>query len=419
MIGLSESTVVVVGAGLAGLRAARCLVEAGVRVQVLEASDRVGGRIRTEQVEGFQLDRGFQVLLTAYPRLARAVDLDALDLHTFEPGALVRRDGRMHRLVDPFRRPLSLPRALLSGLGSLADGPRVAALRARCLRGDDDSAFTRPDRTTREALEDCGFGQEMLDGFFRPFLGGIMLDPELETSSRFFEFVFRMLALGDTALPAAGMGAIPEAMARQLPAEAVRLSTRVERVEEDGRRIVLDDGSTHTVAATVIATEGPEAARLDGRVRTPGSRAVTCFYFDAPRSPIGEPTLVLGGDVGGTINNLAVPSDVAPSYAPEGRSLVSVTVLGARDDEGTLEAVRRELREWFGGRVDSWRPLRTVLVRHAQPVQEPGSLEPLERDSVVGGRTFVCGDHRVHASLEGAVRSGEAAAQAVLDRLRS
>ncbi|MEO0649492.1 MAG: NAD(P)/FAD-dependent oxidoreductase [Planctomycetota bacterium] len=422
-LGSSAPRAIVVGAGLAGLRAARCLVDGGLEVEVHEASDGVGGRVRTDELDGFQLDRGFQVILTGYPRLSAALDLEALELRRFEPGALVRRDGRMHRMVDPFRRPSRALQAAFGGLGSLSDKLRVGKLRQACLAGDDDAAFTRADRTTDEALHARGFGPELLDGFFRPFLGGILLDRGLGTSSRFFEFVFRMLARGDTAVPSAGMGELSRALARSLPAGAVRLDSPVATVAPDGRGVTLANGEQREADLVVTAVEGPAVAALHptlGAAATaePGSRSVTCLYFDAPRSPVGEPTLVLGGDDQGLVNNLAVLSDVAPTYAPPGRHLVSVTVLGTQADADGLErSVRAELGGWFGPEVDDWRSLRTYRIDHAQPAQPPGTHEPLERDPRLGERSFVCGDHRVHASLEGAVRSGEVAARAALAAL--
>jgi phytoene dehydrogenase-like protein len=410
--------VLVIGAGLAGLSAARRLTAEGFRVGVLEAGDAVGGRVRTDAHQGFLLDRGFQVILTGYPRLAAALGTADLDLRRFRPGALVRLDGRFHRLVDPFRRPSGALTALFGGVGSMADKLRVAALRRDCLAGSADALFARSESTTLEALRARGFSARMIDGFFRPFLGGILLDRELGTSSRFFEFVFRMLATGDTAVPATGMGSLPGALASALAPDVVSLGCRVAAVDPSGREVTLADGARLEADAVLIAVEGPAAARLTGgSIADPGSRGVTCVYFDAPCSPVGEPTLVLGGDAGGLVNNLAVMSDVAPDYAPPGRHLVSVTTLGVGHAGDLPERMRDELRGWYGSQVDEWRPLRTYAIEHAQPQQPPGSIEPLEREPRLGERLFLCGDHRVHASLEGAVRSGERAAASLVEAL--
>ena len=274
-------------------------------MRVLEASDGVGGRVRTDLVDGFRLDRGFQVLLTAYPETRRVLDYPALDLRPFLPGALVRRAGRFHELSDPWRRPERAWRSLTAGVGSLADRMRMARFRGRVRRGSLEDLFRRPESSAAERLHAEGFSAEMIDAFFRPFFGGILLDRSLSASSRMLEFVFRMMAEGDVAVPAAGMGAIPEQMARRLPEGTVRLRARVAAASP--REVRLDSGETIAADAVVVATEGPEAARLAG-LPAPGSRPVTCLYFAAERAPIAEPILVLDGDGTGPVNNLCFPT---------------------------------------------------------------------------------------------------------------
>lgn len=186
--------VIIVGAGLAGLACARTLHQAGLPFLLLEAADGLGGRVRTDRVEGFLLDRGFQVLQTAYPEAKRVLDYRALDLRAFAPGALVYFDGRLHRVADPWRQPQYLPATLLSPIGTLADKLRVARLRWRACRGGVDELFRRPETTTWEALRGQGFSASIIERFFRPFFSGVFFDRELAATSRMFEFVFRMLA---------------------------------------------------------------------------------------------------------------------------------------------------------------------------------------------------------------------------------
>jgi phytoene dehydrogenase-like protein len=410
--------VAVVGAGLAGLCCARELVLRGLDVAVLEAADGVGGRVRTDLVDGFRLDRGFQVLLSAYPEAARVLDYDSLQLHPFTPGALVRVDGRFTRVADPFRRPGELVSTLASPVGTLADKARIGLLRRRVRAGPPERVWERPETTTGEELERLGFSQRMRDRFFRPFLGGVLLDDELSTSSRQFEFVFRSFSSGDSVLPAAGIGAIPAQLAAGLPEGTVRLGARVAALERGG--VTLADGEHVGARAVVVATEGPEAARLIPGLPAPASRGVICCYFAAPGGPpISEPILMLDGERGdfaGPVNNACVPSVVAPSYAPEGTALVSASVLPGDDpgDDGALEgAVRAQFRDWFGGQVDGWRHLRTYRIPHAQPGQAPPALERPQRPVRVGRGVYVCGDHRDNASINGAMVSGRRAAETV------
>jgi len=406
--------VLVVGAGLAGLACARRLHEKGARLRVLEASDGVGGRVRTDLVEGFRLDRGFQVLLTAYPEARRVLDYGALDLRAFLPGALVRRGGRFHELVDPWRRPSRALATLFAGVGTLADRLRVARLRARVTRGPLEELIRRPETTSLARLREDGFSEGMIDGFFRPLFGGILLDRGLGASSRMMEFVFRMMSEGDVALPAAGMGALAEQIAQGLPGDAIRLHARAAAVT--AREVRLVSGEVLSADAVVVATEGPEAARLLERIPAPGSRSVTCVYFAAERAPIADPILVLDGEGSGPVSSLCFPSRVAPSYAPPGATLVSATVLEQRGrGEPVEEAVRAHLAGWFGAEVLRWRHLRTCHVAHAQPEQAPPALEPIARPVRVEDGLFVCGDHRDTASIHGALVSGRRAADAVAE----
>jgi len=410
----SRDPVVVVGAGLAGLCCARGLHRAGVPVAVIEAQDAVGGRVRTDLREGFRLDRGFQVLLTAYPEALAVLDYAALDLRPFLPGALVRRGSRFHRVSDPWRRPQDALTTLRAGVGTLGDKLRLARLRGNVRRGTLAELMARPQSSTLERLRRAGFSEAMIDGFFRPFFGGILLDRSLAASSRMFDFVFRMMASGGVALPARGMGAIPEQLAGPLPHGSLRLGTAVDGVTPGGVRLVT--GETLAARAVVLAVEGPEAARLLGRPAPPPPRSVVCVYFDAPEPPVGEPVLVLDGDGRGPVNNLCCPSLVAPDYAPAGHALVSATVLdGQALDDPTLEAaIREQLGDWFGAGVAGWRRLAVQRIPHAQPRQEPADLEPAERPVRVERGLYVCGDHRETASIQGAMASGRRAAEALI-----
>jgi hypothetical protein len=271
--------VVIVGAGLAGLCCARQLVGAVLRPVILEASDGVGGRIRTDIVDGFRLDRGFQVFLTSYPEARAVLNYEALKLRAFRPGACIRYGGHFYRLADPWRHPWAGLRSIFSPIGTLADKLRVARLRSRTLAGTLEDRFRDPETTTLQGLRDEGFSESMIERFFRPFLGGIFLERELQTSSRMFRFVFRMFSQGDACLPSDGMEAIPRQIASQLPEGTIRLGTRVAGVEPG--RVRLENGDALDARAVVVATDGPTAVHLLGEKQTASGQAVTCLYFAA------------------------------------------------------------------------------------------------------------------------------------------
>jgi phytoene dehydrogenase-like protein len=405
--------VLIIGAGLAGLACGRHLADAGVSFQVIEASDGIGGRVRTDEFEGFLLDRGFQVLLTAYPEAQRTLDYHALELKKFAPGAFSWFAGRMNKLVDPWRTPGGWSEALRSDFGGFLDKLRILRLRSR-LRGNSiEQIFQRPERSTKDALSSGGFSEEFIHRFFRPFFGGILLDGELKSSSRMFEFVFKMLSEGDTVVPARGMGAIAAQLASHLPENAVRLNTHAESLHEN--EVTLTGGETLRARAIVVAADGPAAAHLVGEAE-PASRSVSCFYFSTDEPPIPHPMLVLNGDGAGPVNNFVVMSQVAPSYAPPGKSLVSVTVLGTQKltDQQLGGFIIAQMKNWFGPIASSWRYLKSYRIPHAQPQQYPGALEPPQRPVRIRPGIYLCGDHRDNASIHGAMMSGRRAAEAVL-----
>jgi phytoene dehydrogenase-like protein len=415
--GSKESAVVVIGAGLAGLAAARTLHRSGVTVRILESSDGIGGRVRTDVVDGFVLDRGFQVLLTAYPECRAALNYDALSLRAFVPGCLVRRGGRFRRMVDPWRRPLQALGGLFSSIGTIGDKLRMRKLRNRLVRGSEEGWFQGADVSTLQALKEEGFSHEMIDGFFRPFLGGVFLERELATSRHMRDFVMRNFSVGEATLPERGMGAIPEQLAAGLPDGVVRLGARVDGLLEDGVRLA--DGETIEASVVLVAVDGREAARMLGKVSQPATTGTTCHYFEAPEPPVREPILLLNGEGEPPVNNVCVPSQVAPAYAPAGKALISASVVGERGQNPShpVEAVVAQMRGWFGPAVDGWRHLRTYHIPDALPLTLPvDGRRAMAPPRIARGR-FVCGDHRMHGSIEGAIASGRRAAEAILDEL--
>ena len=280
-----DADVVVVGAGLAGLAAANAVVRANRSVVVLEAGDGIGGRVRTVMVEGFRLDRGFQVVLDAYPELHRQLDVDALQLKRFDPGALVWKGGRTYVVGDPLRRPKSIVATARAPIGTLADKARLAFARRRWMHEPVPSLLRQNDGSTRDELRRRGFSDNIVEAFFRPLLGGIQLDPQLAGSVRMADTVMAMLTRGSAAIPANGMGEIANQLGASLPAGSVRINACVGTVENT--TAILVSGERVSGRALIVATEGPAAARLIG-VRDPASKAVGCVYFDAPAAPIPQ-----------------------------------------------------------------------------------------------------------------------------------
>lgn len=408
---MMNADVLIIGAGLAGLSCAKTLADHGIDFLLLEASEEVGGRIGSDHLDGFILDRGFQVFSTAYPEAKRMLDYPSLELHHFFPGAVIRYFGKWHRMPDPFRHPLQSIHTLFTPIGTLSDKIRVAIFRHRAGAGTLNDLFQRPETTTFQHLKNFGFSSSMIERFFRPFFGGVFLDPELQTSSRMAEFVFRMFASGNISLPARGMGAIPRQLVSRLPAGRIRTQARVASIHKTS--VTLESGEALSARAIVLATDGAAATRLVPGLKSSLYRSVTCFYYGAPEPPFSGPFLLLNGEGAGPINNLCVLTQIAPTYSTTKSQLISVSVLNHADPstKDLATRVRQQLREWFGSPVEDWEPIRTYHIPAAQPVQVPPFPNPFSRQTHVQDGVFVCGDFCATGTIDGAIFSGRRAAE--------
>ncbi|XP_040381988.1 15-cis-phytoene desaturase, chloroplastic/chromoplastic [Oryza brachyantha] len=421
--GAGGGKAVIVGGGLAGLAAATHLASLSVPFTLLEASDSLGGRVATDEADGYRFDRGFQIFLTAYPECRRLLDFPALRLRPFYPGALVFLGAGepFHLLSDPFRLPLRSVSAIFSPVGTLADKVLVGLTRLRAASTPDEVILSSPETTTARHLEKLGFSPSIVERFLRPFLAGIFFDPALDTSSRLFELVFKRLALGDNALPEAGIGALASQLADRLPEGSVRLNSRAAAIDKSS--VTLDTGETVSgELGVIVAVEQPEAEKLLPQLSNPSKpskkseRSTVCLYFAADRAAVQDPILLLNGSGKGIVNNMFFATNVSPSYAPAGKVLVSVSLVGSfadRADADLADEVVRELGGWFGaGEVASWTHLRTYRIGFAQPDQTPPTA-PAGRDPRVGDGLYVCGDHWCSATFDGALVSGRRAAEAL------
>ncbi len=394
--------VVVVGAGLAGLACARAVHQAGRSVVVLEASDAVGGRVRTDEVDGMLLDRGFQVYNTGYPEAARVLDHDRLDLQAFLPGALVRWGAALHRVGDPRRLPTWSLGTAMAPIGGLRSKAALAAVAGRAALAPVDRLLSAPETTTYDALRARGVSDVTIDRFLRPFLSGVFLETELATSSRFFDLVLRSFARGTQCVPAAGMGAIPRQLAEGLD---VRLGAPV-RAVGPGRA---DDLRPRAV---VVATAAPAAAALLPGLDVPAMRSVTTHYLLADRPPVSEAAIVLDAERSGPVANTVVLTNAAPAYAP-GRVLVSASVVAGDAGE---PAVRAHLARIYGVDTSAWEHVRRCDIAEALPQMRP-PMGDFRKPARLEAGLYVCGDHRDSGSIQGALVSGRRAATALLEEL--
>jgi phytoene dehydrogenase-like protein len=404
--------VVIIGGGAAGLSCAYYLHKAGIHFLLLEASDAVGGRIRTDLVEGFRLDRGFQILLTSYPEVRQLLDFGSLQLGAFRSGAMVRTENGFARFPDPLREPTTIFTTLSAPIGTLEDKLRLLKLRQE-VKAITQSAdfFLDQDTDTLSYLQDYGWSERMISRFFRPFFGGVFLENDLVTSSNFFRFVFKQFAMGDAALPARGMQAIPDQLATGLPTGAIRLGARVASVQ--GQIILLENGERFKAEKVVIATD---AATADGLLQeAPGREynVTTCTYFAAPASPLAEKMLILNPHPLSVVHHMCIPSDVAPGYAPEGQSLIAVSTQGLElaDDKKLAADIKLELGAWFGQDVEAWHHLRTYHLPQALVRFDAGHHpETLQ----LTPNLYRCGDYTAYPSLNAALQTGRQVAEKII-----
>ncbi|MFC7204301.1 NAD(P)/FAD-dependent oxidoreductase [Haloferax namakaokahaiae] len=420
---MDDSHIVVAGAGLAGLVAARHLAADGADVTVVETRDEVGGRVRTEKTDGFTLDRGFQVLFTAYPSVRRELDLAALDLRKFTPGATICRPSRRSVLSDPLRDPGSLFDSLRNPEVTTTDKLRTLALRQDVSTRDEERIFSSADQSIRSHLREWGFTDDFIEHFVAPFYGGITLDRSLSTSKRVFEYTFKMLGAGSTALPADGMQAIPEQLADSARDEGaeIRLGEHVEALDSTDEGVVVQtEAETIEADALVVATDPKEAQRLTGLTSIPtDARSCVTQYYTLPKSEALETGKRIMLNAAGTDPNTVAPlSTVAPEYAPDDAQLLCATFLGDdaldESDDELFEQTRRTLEAWYPDRyVSDLELLHTDRIEFAQFAQPPGVHDTLPdtRDPV--GRTYLAGDYTAWSSIHGAMRSGKEAADAV------
>jgi len=422
-----QAPIIIAGGGIAGLACASLLIQQNVPVVLCEASDRVGGRVRTDIVEGYRIDRGFQVLAEAYPALGRVVSLAELGTRRFDAGAIVWDGTTRHHLPSPFSEPGSLPGLVRSHAISTRDKLALARLAASCKMARWETAaaasVTREGSQSALALiENAGFSKQFITRFAKPFWGGISLDPTLSQSAGPVLFTLKMFTEGAALLPEAGMQSLPDAMARRHPNGSIRLRTPVERIViKDGMATgVVAGGETIAGSAVVIATDGPAARALTGIEAIPTEGiGCTTVYLAGSRDPgIGTSLLLNGSGVGG-VNHIAPLSNVAPSYAPIGKHLIAAVLLDTpdlrgRNPDSLVQLARAETARMLGQPIEDWEAVATVSVPFAQFRQPPGFVAHLPRNRTETRGLYLAGEYTVDASINGALTSGLNAAEAIL-----
>lgn len=442
---IKDVDIAIIGAGIAGLSCANELIANGKKnFIIIEASDGPGGRIRTDKIDGYLLDRGFQVFIEEYPQAKELLNYNKLNLEKFLPGALVRYDNTFYKVSDPFRRPQDIFASIFTPIGDLLDKIKIGIFSILIRFFTIDEIIAKEESDTLNYLSNKqGLSSSMIERFFAPFYQGIFLSPLEYQNSRMFEFVFKMFTEGAACLPAAGMQEICEQIVENFPEDTIEYNTKVKEIKSPGKIIAYSStGNSEEIncKALVVATD-PDMAKIllngekDGNIKKdiniPIGRSSTCLYYGFEgEPPIKDPMLILNGEnslsnnnnweSNVSINNICFPSQVSSTYAPIGCSLASVTVVGHASgvsEDALQDSVRNQLKDWFGDEiVNKWKFLRTYRIKYAQPAQTP-PYDIQGRTASLEDGVFICGDHRGTATLNGAIESGRRAAKSVIDYL--
>lgn len=396
----------IIGAGISGLTAAKVLEEKGFYPVVLEATDRVGGRVKTDVVNGHQMDHGFQVLLTGYPAAQRYLNYKKLNLQKIAPGAAIFKNKKQKIIGDPLRDLFFLLPTLLSGIGNFQDKIKILQLNAELKKKSLLAIFSTPTEKTSTYLTKFGFSKNIISDFFKPFFSGIFLETKLETSSRMFEFVYKMFGEGYATIPKSGMEAIPKQLLKQLKNTTFKYNTKVAEVKEG--EIVLEDQTKIKSHYTLIATQ---ANRLLPHLNRQSISWKSCvnFYFETDKRTIKKPLIGLIAQQGSLVNNIFYSTSIATKTRAK-KELLSVTVIDTQNlsKETLLKQVKKELKELCG--IDAGQLIKQYTIPMALPnlANLTHELDPI--DTQVGNTLFVAGDTLLNASLNAAFIAGEMAA---------
>ena len=414
---IMKPKIIIIGAGIAGLSAAIYLHRKGFDIQILEASDSAGGRIKTDIVDGFRLDHGFQVLLTAYPEAVALLDYKALNLKAFLPGATVLHDGGIFEIADPFRRPSATFATVFAPVGSLKDKINTFVLKLKLLRKSIKTIFSQPEITSLAQLQNYGFSPKMIDLFYKPFFSGIFLENDLTTPNRMFDFVMKMFSEGDATIPALGMSEIPKQLVNMLPANSILFHTKVSKIESN--TIFCDDGNNYVADKIVVATEATGFVKNYISVSKTKSHAVTNIYFEANIAPTSKAVVILNASTNKKyVNNITVLTNVSKAYAPKDKVLISVSVNGIpeENDLDLAELMKAEVQPWFA-EAKNWKFIKSYRINYALPNLDTLSDEIEASQFKIKENLYVCGDFMLNGSLNAAMKSGRLVAELIASEI--
>ena len=384
-----HTEVLIVGAGLAGLNAAIYLEAAGVDVTVIESSDRAGGRVASDVIDGFICDRGFQLINAQYPALQELNVLKELDFIEAPRVIEVSLGDRRHVIGDPRQVPWTV---LDKSIGTIPE--KLALLRFIASR-------PKPGQSIGQALGSTGTCYERV---LRPFLQGVFLTDPDNVDSIYGHSIIKSFINGKPGVLRNGVGELSKALAQRV--SNIVYNTRVDGIDQ---RSVHTNNGTFTANKILIATDATTATQLLGLTEVPRMAGCITWYHAVSENPSGNGRLIVDGQRRGPIINSVVMSDISSSYAPKGQHLISTTT----DLNVTESDVRRHLAILWGASTHEWQFIAKYEIPAALPIHNVGRV--LSQSMKINDHHFIAGDHRTVPSQQGALFSGRLAAQLILD----
>ena len=404
---------IIVGGGISGLTAAYYLQKAGKDYCILESTDRIGGRVKTDHLEGYNLDHGFQVFLTAYPEAKQVLDYSKLNLKAFDPGAiLLRKEGKIDYIGDPLRQFSSLIPTLSTNAASLTDKLKILKLKQQLRKKTIEEIFSNQDLPTKKVLRDeYGFSATMISDFLQPFYAGIFLESQLSTSRKMFDFVFKMFSEGQATIPALGMEEIPKQIASHLNPSKIKYHSKVSHIE--GKTVYLENQEKIFADHILIATNALGiSSKYTKTIKE--YHSTTNIYFSSDTQPFKRNAIALNGNPNHLVNNLVCLSKNASSYSQKDE-LISVSLKKPIQPNGSngIEAVKSELSQWIPT-AENWNHVKTYQIEYALPNQDK-----INNDTIitVNPNTTIIGDHVMNGSINAAMKSGRLGAERVISLL--
>ena len=396
-------TAIVVGAGISGLSCALELEKNGYQVQILEKENHPGGRVHSDIVDGYILNRGFQVLQTGYPETKRLLDYKKLELCNLDPEVWIMNNNKIKKLYDPIQNSSNLLKAAFSNVGTFWDKLRLLQLRQSATSRSTNTIFQENETTSLEQIKNYGFSESIINEFFKPLFGGAFLDNELNTTSRMFNFVYKIFSIAPIAIPKYGMKSIPEQLEAKLESK-ISFNTNV--VKLDNKNIFLEN-ETLSADAVVLAANHNSARQLIPSIEEIHWNSTSCYYFIADSPPFSSKVVLLNGDNRGEINNVFVPTNISKAYSPNNKSIISVSTIGLNNNE---DEIRNELNNWFGNQTEDWKLLHTYHIEQALPRM---SVPSVSHSQYVNG-IHLCGDYLTSSSIHGSMHSGRMTANQII-----